>query len=265
MKTTRKILISLPTAAFAMLIACQAVAQTPPAPEKEFDREIIENSKALRRQLMQIDMGAIPEPTPAEMRNKNILAEMINEVSALNLPQQPTANADRGKPKPLAKQANIETQTSAQTQHTAGSADDPITTPTGKTSEGNLAAIDKIALLLTALDDDPQGIAEPLAIAEAIFATGNAKHAAGFYQLALDRIAGDTEDLSRPWILFQLGNCLRKTDRTRAYKAYEQLVGEYPNSHWTGAAKAQQQTLAWYEKNSSLISWEQNDSDPNSL
>jgi tetratricopeptide (TPR) repeat protein len=265
LKTARKILIGLPTAAFAMLIACQVAAQTTPAPETETDREIIENSKALRRQLMQIDMIAIPEPTPAETRNKDILAEMIDQVRALNLPQQPAANTDHIKPKPLPRQVNIEIQTSAQNQYTAGPAKDPITTATGKTSDAGLSTANRIATLLAVLEDNPQGIAEPMAIAEALFATGNAKHAAGFYQLTLDRMAGDTQDMARPWILFQLGNCFRKTDHTRAYKAYEQLIGEYPNSHWAEAAKAQQQTIAWLEKNSSLISLEQNDSDPNSL
>ncbi len=265
MKNTRKILIVLPTAAIAMLIVCQVAAQTTPAPETEADRDIIENSKALRRQLMQIDMIAIPQQTPDGTRNKDILAEMIEQVRALDLPQLPAANTDHIKPKSLPRQVNIEMQTSAQTKYTAGSTDNPITTATGKAPGGNPSTIDKIALLLAALDDNPQDIAEPLAIAEALFATGNHKHAARFYQLALDRITGDTKDLEQPWILFQLGNCLKRTDHTNAYKAYEQLIGEYPNSHWTGAAKAQQQTLAWLEQNSSLISLEQNDSDPNSL
>ena len=265
MKTARKILIGLPIAAFAMLIACQVAAQTPPAPETDADRAIIENAKALRRQLMQIDMVAIPEPTAADIRNKDILAEMIDQVRALDLPQQPAANIDHIKPKPLPRQLNVEIRTSAGAQHTAGAADDPITTDTGKASESSLSAANKIAAMLAALDDNPQDVVNPLAIAEALFATGNDEHAARFYQFALDRIAGNTKDLERPWILFQLGNCLRKTDHTRAYKTYEQLVGEYPNSDWAGAAKAQQQTLAWLEKNSSLISLEQNNSDPNGL
>ncbi len=52
----------------------------------------------------------------------------------------------------------------------------------------------------------------------------------------------------RAWILFQIGNCLRKDDLPAAAKMYQQLLTEYPNSPWVDLAKAQSNLIAWYLK-----------------
>ena len=51
----------------------------------------------------------------------------------------------------------------------------------------------------------------------------------------------------RAWILFQLGNCLRQTDMTKARDMYMKLISQYPSSPWTELAKVHGRLISWYQ------------------
>jgi hypothetical protein len=118
--------------------------------------------------------------------------------------------------------------------------------------------------ILTKLAQQPEQLENPLALAEVLFLSGHQKEAAIFYQLALNQIGHEQTDQTqnRPWILFQIANCLRNTDRPAAMKTYRQLITEHPDSPWTELAKAQDKIIDWYvkEKPMTLIAESQHQS-----
>jgi hypothetical protein len=122
----------------------------------------------------------------------------------------------------------------------------PVTTPSAELS-GSLrpATLEKLSGVL---HDPANRVRDPLEMAELLFLSGHSIEAATFYERALALTAsGDpaaSED--RAWILFQLGNCLRETDMTRARDMYLKLVAEYPDSPWTELAAAHGRLITWY-------------------
>jgi tetratricopeptide (TPR) repeat protein len=104
--------------------------------------------------------------------------------------------------------------------------------------------------MLRNLAQDPEKLANPLELGEILFVCGNVKEASTFYSEALKRKDPNDVGVSwdRAWILFQIGNCLRKDDLPAAAKMYQQLLTEYPNSPWAGLATAQSNLIAWYLK-----------------
>jgi len=104
--------------------------------------------------------------------------------------------------------------------------------------------------MLKSKSQHPKQVTNPFQLAEILFLSGHVKEAAAFYQEALNRIdpndANAAED--RAWILFQMGNCLRKDDLPAATKMYRQLVAEHPNSPWTELAKTIEKLADWYQK-----------------
>ena len=92
-------------------------------------------------------------------------------------------------------------------------------------------------------------VRDPLEVAELLFLSGRPTEAVPFYEEALRRTsAGDAAaGADRAWILFQLGNCLRESDATKAQDAYTKLIAEFPSSPWTEMARASGQLVAWYQ------------------
>jgi len=92
-------------------------------------------------------------------------------------------------------------------------------------------------------------VRDPLEVAELLFLSGRPPEAVPFYEEALRRTSagGAAAGADRAWILFQLGNCLRETDATKAQDAYMKLIAEYPNSPWTEMARASGRLVAWYQ------------------
>lgn len=101
---------------------------------------------------------------------------------------------------------------------------------------------------LDGLMQDPNRVRDPLEMAELLFLSGHAVKAIGFYEkaLALTPRGDAMTSGDRAWILFQLGNCLREADMTKAQDAYLKLIAEYPDSPWTELAQAHGRLLSWY-------------------
>jgi TolA-binding protein len=87
-------------------------------------------------------------------------------------------------------------------------------------------------------------------LAEILFNSNHLKEAAKCYQQALDRITANETDrfADKEWLLFQIGNCLRNTDRQAAMQIYSQLIAEYPDSPWVDLANAKSKLIDWYLK-----------------
>ena len=107
---------------------------------------------------------------------------------------------------------------------------------------------DQTLQILRTLSQQPDQLHDPFELAEILFSSNCLKEAAKCYQQALDSItAGQIGRFTdKEWILFQIGNCLRNTDRQAAMQMYRQLIIEYPDSPWVDLAKAKSKLIDWY-------------------
>ena len=110
-------------------------------------------------------------------------------------------------------------------------------------SDETLQIIEDLSQHLDQLDN-------PFELAEVLFYSGHLKDAVMCYRQALARIGLDKDDSThnKPWILFQIANCLRSDDPITAAKIYRQLIAEHPESAWADVAKAREQLLLWYRQ-----------------
>ena len=94
----------------------------------------------------------------------------------------------------------------------------------------------------------PEQLNNPFELGEILFNADRPKEAAVCYRQALARIDPNQPDPAenKPWILFQIGNCLRKDEPQKALEAYSQLISEYAGSLWTDLAKARSKLIDWY-------------------
>jgi len=238
--------------AVVTLAACISNAQTPSARNEKDD--IINNSRITRWKLRQTGILAMPAPQRSDVKIQ--VRQFIKQLQSLRLPRpEQTARADIRPVQPVGQ------------THVAQQPASALPKP-DKTQTSKAPVTDETARVLAVLMDNPQNILDPLSIADALFHHGNIKDAAKFYQLALNRMAdktGKTDYPNRPWVLFQAANCIRPDDALEAYKLYQQLIVEYPNSNWTAAARARQEVIAWYQQNSPANVLEKYVSEPNSL
>ena len=109
---------------------------------------------------------------------------------------------------------------------------------------------DQTLQMLKSLSLHPDKLDNPFELGEILFLSGNLKEATVFYREALNRKGlddvGSAQD--RPWVLLQIGNRLRNDDLAVAATMYKQLITEYPNSLWVDLAKAQDELISWYQK-----------------
>ena len=148
------------------------------------------------------------------------------------------------------------TSTSSPTCRIAGNEADPAdqADPQPQTDNGNspsvLAIPDDLPATLKAriqaaqagAGNDP---AELMSLGDNLYKSEQITAAEYFYRLALPR----AEKGDRPWILLQIGNCLRDRDMARAREKYQLLIQEYPNSPWAEVAQIQDRILRWRIKN----------------
>jgi len=109
---------------------------------------------------------------------------------------------------------------------------------------------DRTLQMLAKVVQDPNQLENPFEMGEVLYFSGRLKQAAVFYQEALDRTDPDKPglDWNRAWILFQIGNCLRDYDMTKAQNYYRRLIAQYPGSPWVEPAKAREKLIDWYLK-----------------
>jgi tetratricopeptide (TPR) repeat protein len=105
----------------------------------------------------------------------------------------------------------------------------------------------------------PELLKNPFELGEVLFNAGRLEEAVVCYRQALTRIDPNQPDpvKKRPWIMFQIGNCLRRTDPEKAIEAYSQLINEHGGSFWAEPAKAQANLITWRQKDEPHVLIEQ--------
>lgn len=173
------------------------------------------------------------------------LKRLIRQVHSLTVkdqnaaqPPAPPAQPARAAQPPAAAPANAQSVAPAQRPTAA--------LPTSETTQTLSPQAQKA---LEGLRKNPGRVGDPLETAELLFLSGRPTDAVPFYEEAMRRTrAGEAASAGdRAWILFQLGNCLRETDTTKAQDAYTKLIAEFPNSPWTELARAGGRLLTWYQ------------------
>jgi len=204
----------------------------------------VEISDVLARRLWQNRILA-PDPNEdAETRNAlRRLIQQVHSVTFADNTTEPTFSA------PLEPTNKIE-DTVAETTDTILPGREQSVMPAPLPSAPSLTPLP--AETLTQLEDllaDPTQVRDPLEMAELLFLSGRATKAAVFYEKALAQIPANdlANGKDRAWILFQLGNCLRQTNQTKAKETYMKLITQYPNSPWTELAKAHGRLISWYQ------------------
>jgi tetratricopeptide (TPR) repeat protein len=185
--------------------------------------------------------GRISAPDPNEdAQTRLALKRLIRQVRSVKFDSKSTAPAPALPAEPPAATESAKAEPATRSPEMLA---DP------KSQTPNPASV-KAQRTLQALLQDPNRVDDPLEMAELLYLSGRPTDAAPFYQKALDRMSPDdpTTDADRAWVLFQLGNCLRESDMTKAQEAYAKLIAKYPSSPWTEMAKAHGRIITWYQK-----------------
>ncbi|MHC4264398.1 MAG: tetratricopeptide repeat protein [Planctomycetota bacterium] len=103
---------------------------------------------------------------------------------------------------------------------------------------------------LDKLGQQPDRVDNPFELAELLFLSNHFDKAAIFYAEALNRTStvNSISAQRKAWILYQMGNCLRKSEPDRAKQVYTQLINEFPESSWIEPAKSQLELIDWFQK-----------------
>ena len=197
---------------------------------KKEDEGAGNGSGSIYSQLRKGGITAISAEEETETRKD--LQELIAELGALTLPEIEKAVSSQG---PIVEPL----------EETEDVAPAPVT-ETERQPKPQKPLADH---LLAALEKNPQSVVDPFGVAEALFASGDLDKAAKFYQLAIDRIAGQEQHPDGDWAMLQKANCLRAKTPDIAEGIYQKFGDQYPNSTWNTTGRAHQQVISWYKKN----------------
>jgi tetratricopeptide (TPR) repeat protein len=236
-----------------LVVLTASIARAKVAAPQDEKNDVIDSSRIARSKLRQT--GILSMETMKTSDTKNRLAQLIARLQALKPPKPKQTVAPEIQPVQSVEPKSV----------TGQSASTPPKENQTRTSNSRAVDEDEIERSLAALLDNPQSILDPLSVAQALFRRGSLSDAAKFYRLAIEAMADKIDHPDRPWALFQNANCIRRDDPLEAYKLYQQLIADYPNSHWTPAALAQQQIITWYQQNKPANTLEKYISEPNSF
>ncbi len=263
MNKAGKITKYLTIVALALRLTCICAAQenkdTTSAPNYDTKDQAasmqFEKINRLRTAIKHSQISSLDDPNGLSVDAATKLRTLIDSIGKLDVPKYKPATADAPKALKDSLPRSIVTPTLVgQTQD-----DEDMDVVMAKKAARTVNPV------VTILRNSPESIVNPLGAAGAIYARKNLKIAYEYYLLALKRTDARENNFDRPWILFQLGNCLRKKSPPEAYKYYEQLIVEYPTNELSAVARARQNVISWSEQNELATIMERYIGDPNSL
>jgi len=188
------------------------------------------------------DRMSVPK-NPEENNTKEQLQQLINRIRAIEFkPPEPVY-------KPVVTVtpiSQIEPNLTAVEPADQNLIDVQQTQKTGTKPQPGAVSNETLNTLIERLQK-PELLKNPFELGEILSNAGCTKEAAVCYSQALTRIDPNLPDPTgkKPWILFQIGNCLRKDNPPKALEAYSQLINEHAGSLWTDLAKAQSSLINW--------------------
>jgi hypothetical protein len=211
---------SIVLAGLAFMGVTALCAQDPAEPTLTSARSTVETN---RRKLWQSSIQ-----TPEDDGDAKALQDAIDRLQR-----------SMGSPKPavITTRPHVANPTKTKTVTTQPGKKDPTTKP-APTTQPSMTVADRIKKL--------NSIADPAALADALFQAKYPELAAAFYERAA-KAPGAPE--TKAWVLFQMANCSSKTKPLAALKAYDALVAEHPGSLWSDIALVQKGILTWRSTN----------------
>lgn len=195
-----------------------APAQTPPAEQAD---PILQSAQRNRVALQTLDVQ------PSAAQSSDDLQNLIRQLNSISLPGRRSHPEDVGEiEKPAA--------TSPRSPASQPAASRPATQPAPDR--------DDVHQLLARLDELPPDPRRLALLGDALFQGGHEEVASAVYQRAAT-LETDGENLA--WLVYQQGNCLRRSDPQAALDAYARVLQKFPQSPWTQAANLQAQVLRW--------------------
>ena len=89
-----------------------------------------------------------------------------------------------------------------------------------------------------------ESVVSPELLAESLY-KGNCLNAAyALYKKCFEKTKVDND---KSWFLYQMANCMRKSDRAKAIKLYGQVMQEYGETVWAVPAKSHKDILQWLD------------------
>jgi len=211
-------------AALVLTVAATLWAKDPATPVLPSTRSSVE---ANRRQLWRSNIQ-----TPRDNGDSSGLREAIDRL-------QKSMHVQKPSPPPASRPVKRRTATTR-----------PATTqPANPTTRPAMPATTQPSVMTSEIKERIRklnSIADPAALADALFQAKHSDLAALFYDRA---IKGKTTPKTKAWVLFQAGNCRRKTNPKVALKAYETLVAAHPDSLWSSIALVQKGIVEWQNTN----------------
>jgi len=205
--------------------------------QKEQTRLALDDSPS--RNLLRTSLSVIGNN---DSNAKNELQKLINKINSAKFISQkttaPKKEKNRIQPPP---DKNEPTQNAGEKQKPENTTKTPL--PDNQIAPETLQMIEESSRR-------NQQIKNPLELAEILYLSNNFKKAAELYQMALKQINDNTEAdaQQKAWILFQLGNCLKHSDKQKAIQFYRKLITQFPDSIWTQTAKSREKITDWYLK-----------------
>ncbi len=189
---------------------------------------------SLAKQLWQDRITSISEQSVSS--SKDQLEKLLTQLRTVEI-SRPKAGENSAEPVTL---------TTAKTEKTAAAVSGDGKTGGAASKISDTKTADLMLMLLGQVCKNPSTVEDSLDMAELLYVKGYLGEAAVFYKETLNRQKFTPGQ--KPWVLYQVGNCLRRSDPAAAMAAYRQLITDFPDSPWTAPAKAQEKALDWLQK-----------------
>jgi TolA-binding protein len=209
----------------------------------------------------QIEALAEPSRKPDAGSVKDKLEKMIESIGLLRIPEADKKASAAGETKDAGQGSALAAGKGNESQENRRQDGKAIAADAGVVAAEKEKPQQPKADPLNALDEAKE-VDCPLSVADVLYLKGDYVRAARFYEMALKDVKADQQ---RQWALFQMGNCWRDSDGEKAAGYFERLIGEYPNSPWADASRAQGQYRKWLKKNEIEISKALGQREPNSI
>jgi len=193
-------------------------------------------------------------------KDKSELKDLIDKLNAVKI--QKTTSIHLGSKKTQTTKGQSKKRTASKKTNSKSSQNDPkksqkesyesFTIDNSNFSKDNFDKIKRKGDLkdvtiksIKDLMENPESFNSFFELGEILFESKRLEDAYIFYKLSLE--STDEEDKeNRPWIIFQLANCLRNTDYSKAIQFYKILIDEFPHCEWAEFSKNQIELLTWY-------------------
>ncbi len=199
-----------------------------------------------RRKIWQTRLEPVNKPLPSNKNND--LIEASSKLSSMRMPEPSEGEKRKAQAKEFLEK--IDTASLPQVAEPNTKQNNVITA--NQASDANTANVDFSQIVARSVEEamkDLSKVSNPLELADVLYKDGKLKQAAFFYKMAYEKLSNRfAKEADLAWTLFQIGNCVRHTEPSEAIISYKQLISQYPQSPWSGAAQTLLDTIEWQKQ-----------------